>query len=203
MNYKKTEKNFSPFFCDNFHSSFVLYMYLQILRKERNKMTDNEKQYFSEIYEKYAKSVYGVCLLYLKNKEDAEEAVSELFIRIMENKPSFENDSHEKAYLMRTSVNICKNILKSGWKKNTVHDEDVLMYMTTSEEESIMEEILELPPKYRVIIYMHYYQGYKAQEIANIMNMSLSGVLSRLSRGRKKLKDILIEGGFLYEKRGI
>ncbi len=161
-------------------------------------MTDSEKQYFSDMYEKHSKTVYSVCLLYLKNKDDAEEAVTESFIRLMENKPGFENDSHAKSYLMRISINICKNILKSNWYKNVIHDEDVLMYMTSDEEESIMEEILSLPPKYRVIIYMHYYQGYKAQEIADIMNMSLSAVLSRLSRGRKRLKDILIEGGFFY-----
>lgn len=161
-------------------------------------MTDSEKRYFSEMYEKHSKSVYGVCLMYLKNKDDAEEAVSESYMRLMEKKIEFESDSHAKAYLIRAAVNICKNLLKSGWRKNVVHDEDVLMYMTTSEEESIMEEILSLPPKYRVIIYMHYYQGYTAQEIADIMNMSLSAVLSRLSRGRKKLKVILTEGGFYY-----
>lgn len=161
-------------------------------------MTDSEKQYFSDMYEKHAKTLYGVCLLYLKNKDDAEEAVTESFIKLMESKPVFENDSHEKSYLIKIAVNTCKNLLKSGWRKNVVHDEDVLMYMTTSEEESIMEEILSLPPKYRVIIYMYYYQGYKAQEIADIMNISLSAVLSRLSRGRKRLKDILTEGGFYY-----
>lgn len=161
-------------------------------------MTDSDKQYFSDMYEKYAKSVYGVCLLYLKNKDDAEEAVTESFIRLMENKTDFENDNHAKAYLMKISVNICKNILKSAWKRNVIHDEDVLMYMTTEEEKGLMEEVLELPPRYRMIIYMHYYEGYKAQEIANILNISLSAVLSRLSRGRKKLKDILTEGGFYY-----
>ncbi len=161
-------------------------------------MTDSEKQYFSDMYEKHSKSVYGVCLLYLKNKDDAEEAVAESFIRLMEHKKEFEGEDHAKAYLMKTSVNICKNILKSSWKKNVIHDEDVLMYMSTEEEKGLMEEVLELPPKYRVIIYMHYYQGYKAQEIADMMNISLSAVLSRLSRGRKKLKDILLEGGFYY-----
>lgn len=161
-------------------------------------MTDSEKQYFSDMYEKHSKSVYGVCLLYLKNKDDAEEAVAESFIRLMEHRKEFESEDHAKAYLMKTSVNICKNILKSAWKKSVIHDEEVLMYMSTDEEKGLMEEVLELPPKYRVIIYMHYYQGYKAQEIADMMNISLSAVLSRLSRGRKKLKDILLEGGFYY-----
>ena len=161
-------------------------------------MTDTEKQYFSDMYEKFAKPVYGVCLLYLKNKEDAEEAVTESFIRLMESNKDFENDDHAKAYLMKTSVNICKNILKSAWRRNVVHDEDIMAYMTTEEEKGIMEDVLLLPPKYRIIIYMHYYQGYKAQEIADILNISLSAVLSRLSRGRGKLKEILTEGGIYH-----
>ncbi len=163
-------------------------------------MTDSEKQYFSDMYAKHSKSLYGVCLMYLKNKDDAEEAVSESFVRLMENAPEFESDAHAKAYLTRTAVNICKNYLKSGWRKNTTQNDDVLMYMTTSEEESVMEEILALPPKYRVIIYMHYYMGYQTKEIAAIMNLSQSAVLSRLSRGRNKLRDILEEGGFNYAR---
>lgn len=161
-------------------------------------MTDTEKQYFSDMYEKHAKSVYGICLMYLKNKDDAEEAVTEAFIRIMQANPAFENDAHTRAYLIQTAVNISKNLLKSSWHRNVVKDEDVLMYMATPEEESVMEELLQLPPKYRVVLYMHYYEGYKAQEIADMMKVSLSAVLSRLARGRKKLKDILTEGGYFY-----
>ena len=161
-------------------------------------MTESENRCFSEMYEKYAKSVYSVCLLYLKNKEDAEEAVTETFIRLMKHCPDFENNAHAKSYLMKMSINICKNLLKSGWKKNVIHNEDVLLYMTTPEEEKIMEEVLTLSPKYRVVIYMHYYEGYTAQEIADMMHISLSAVLSRLSRGRSKLKDILAKGGFFY-----
>ncbi len=161
-------------------------------------MTDTEKQYFSDMYEKHAKSVYGICLMYLKNKDDAEEAVTEAFIRIMQANPIFENDAHTRAYLIQTAVNISKNLLKSSWHRNVVKDEDVLMYMATPEEESVMEELLQLPPKYRVVLYMHYYEGYKAQEIADMMKVSLSAVLSRLARGRKKLKDILTEGGYFY-----
>lgn len=161
-------------------------------------MTDTEKQYFSDMYEKHAKSVYGICLMYLKNRDDAEEAVTEAFIRIMQANPIFENDAHTRAYLIQTAVNISKNLLKSNWHRNVVKDEDVLMYMATPEEESVMEELLQLPPKYRVVLYMHYYEGYKAQEIADMMKVSLSAVLSRLARGRKKLKDILTEGGYFY-----
>lgn len=168
------------------------------MEKGAFEMTENEKAYFSAMYDKHSKVIYGICLMYTKCKEDAEEAVADAFVRLMENKPEFENDSHERAWLIRTSVNICKDMFKSSWRKNVIHDEDVLRYMTTNEERSILEDVLALPPKYRIIIYMHYYQGYTANEIADILKISQSAVLARLSRGRKKLKVILNEGGFYY-----
>ncbi len=163
-------------------------------------MTESEKRYFSDMYESHSKAVYGVCLMYLKSAEDAEEAVSESYVQLMKKKPHFESDAHAKAYLMRTAVNICKNHLKSAWKRRVVTGDDVMRYMTAPEEENLMEEVLALPPKYRVILYLHYYIGYTAREIADIMNLSQSAVLSRLSRGRKKLRDILEEGGINYAR---
>ncbi len=127
-------------------------------QKERDKMTDVEREYFSELYDRHSKSVYGVCLMYLKNRTDSEDAVSEVFVRIMERKPVFESDAHAGAYLTRTAVNICKNHLKSPWRKSVVHDEEVLAYMSTPEDEGIMREVLALPARYRMVLYMHYYQ---------------------------------------------
>lgn len=161
-------------------------------------MTKEESEYFSQAYERCADDMYRMCLIYMKNKYDAEEAVSEAFIRLMQSKPRFENHAHEKSWLIKTAVNICKNMNKSSWARNVVHDEDVLQYMTCKEEISIMEEVLSLPPKYRMIIYLHYYQGYKAAEIAEMTGINESTILSRLARGRRKLKDILIQGGFSY-----
>ncbi len=161
-------------------------------------MTKEAAEYFSAVYEKYSDDVYRLCLIYMKNKDDAEEAVSEAFVRLMEARPEFENEAHEKAWLMKTAVNLCRNIHKSFWKKNVVGNEEVLGYMTCPEETSIMEEVLSLPPKYRAVIYLHYYQGYKAREISEMTGISTSAVLSRLARGRLKLKELITEGGFSY-----
>lgn len=161
-------------------------------------MNADEKEYFSKIYERCSDDVYRLCLLIMKNKADAEEAVSDTFIRLMENRPVFENTEHEKAWLLKTSSNICKNMHKSSWRKCVVCDDDVLKYMKSDEQISIMEDVLALPSKYREIIYLHYFQGYKAYEIAQMTGLKESTVLSRLRRGRMRLKDILIEGGFSY-----
>ena len=161
-------------------------------------MTSEQTEHFRILYEKYAGDIYRICLIYLKSRFDAEEAATDAFIALMEKSPSFENDEHEKAWLIKTAVNICCDMQKSAWRKKVVADDEVLSYMTTEEEVSIMEDVLSLPPKYRVIIYMHYYQGYKAAEIGQMLNMKESTVLSRLARGRKKLRDILTQGGVFY-----
>ncbi len=161
-------------------------------------LTDADREYYSEVYDKYAADLYRMSLIYLKRREDAEEAVADAFVRLMEYRPRFENDAHEKAWLMKTTVNICKNLRKSALFRRVITNDEVLSYMSVPEEVTIMEEVLSLPPEYRVIIYMHYYQGYKSDEIAAILGMNKNTVLSRLSRGRKKLKSILTEGGFFY-----
>ena len=164
-------------------------------------MTNTESEYFEAVYNEYADDLYRLCLVYLKKRENAEEAVTDAFIRLMERKPVFRNKEHEKAWLMKTAINICKNMYKSAWMRNVIPNDEVLSYMATPEEVSIMEDVLSLPPKYRVIIYMHYYQGYKAAEIAGMLHMNVSTVLSRLSRGRQQLRDILTQGGVFYAQR--
>ena len=161
-------------------------------------MTKEAAEYFSDVYERYADDLYRLCLIYMKNKYDAEEAVSETFVRLMETRPDFANKEHEKAWLMKVAVNICKNMHKSFWSKNVIKDEEVLRYMESPEEVSVMEEVLALPPKYRVVIYLHYYQGYKAREISEMTGITTSAVLSRLARGRRRLKEVITEGGFSY-----
>lgn len=161
-------------------------------------MNAEEKEYFSQIYERWADDIYRLCLLIMKNKADAEEAVSDTFVRLMEYRPSFECVEHGKAWLLKTASNICRNMHRSSWKKRVVCDDDVLKYMKNDEQISIMEDVLALPQKYREIIYLHYFQGYKASEIAQMTGLKESTVLSRLRRGRMRLKDILIEGGFSY-----
>lgn len=160
-------------------------------------MSDEQTTYFSTLYLRYADSLYHICLLYLKSREEAEEVVSETFVRVLEKQPSFENAAHEKAWLIKTAVNLRKNIYKSPWRR-CVQSDDILQYLSAPEEISLIEELLALPPKYRVVLYLHYYQGYKTEEIADMMNMKQSTVLSRLSRGRNQLKEILIQGGTFY-----
>lgn len=143
---------------------------------------------FKEIYERNVDTVYRICYSYLKNKSDAEDIVQETFIKLLRKEIKFENNNHEKAWLIVTASNLCKNSLKS-WKRKTENIED---YNLTNKEENNRDEtlhiVLDLPAKYKTTIYLYYYEGYSSIEIAKIIGKKESTVRSQLKRGREILK---------------
>ena len=156
-------------------------------------MNAEEKEYFSQIYERWADDIYRLCLLIMKNKADAEEAVSDTFVRLMEYRPSFECVEHEKAWLIRVTINQCKDVLKSFFRRNAVSLDGLLPVAVKQEPQDTqtLEAVLSLPQKYRNVIYLHYYEGYAATEIADIMHKPVNTVYTMLARARKLLKEKL------------
>jgi RNA polymerase sigma factor, sigma-70 family len=143
-----------------------------------------------DIYNRHVNTIYRVCYIYMKNKHDTEDMVQNTFIKLMNNKKKFETIEHEKAWLITTATNNCKNNIKHWWKKNINID-----YMEEASDElksdNTIHLILTLPNKYKSVIYMYYYEGYSTIEIAQILNMKEATVRSNLSRGRLLLKDII------------
>lgn len=148
---------------------------------------------FNGFYSKYVDMVYKICFIYLKRAYDAEEAVQETFIKYLRYTPVLSCDDHEKAWLIKTASNICKNILRSNWWKRIIPCDD-LSYIKDKEERGVLEEVLALPIKYKMPIYLFYYEGYKVEEISSMLLVNVSTVKSHLHRGRKLLK-VSIEGG--------
>ena len=143
---------------------------------------------FEEVYNRQVDTVFKICVLYLKKIDDAEEATQDTFIKYMKYNPEFENIKHEKNWFIKTATNICKNILKSSWFKKIVCSEDLSHFYQEEKDYDILQEILELPHKYKMSIYLFYYEGYSTEEIAQILDMKPSTVRSNLHRGRKLLK---------------
>lgn len=144
---------------------------------------------FKEIYERNVDTVYRICYSYLKNKSDAEDIVQETFIRLLRKEVKFENYKHEKAWLIVTASNLCKNSLKS-WKNKIDNIEDYNL-ANPNEKNDIDETlhiVLNLPNKYKITIYLYYYEGYSSIEIAKIIGKKESTVRSQLKRGREILK---------------
>lgn len=143
---------------------------------------------FEELYNEYIDMIYRICLMYLKNTHDAEEVTQDVFMKYLRYLPDFENKDHAKRWFIKTTANTCKNVLKSSWFKKIICFDSVPESINYKKEDTILQEILELPYKYKISIYLFYYEGYRTDEISNILNMNPSTVRSNLSRARKKLK---------------
>ena len=154
-------------------------------------MRDSELERYIQLYRK---SVLGAALCYVRNTCDAEDITQEVFIKLYTYKGSFNDDEHIKAWLLRCTINQCKNLLRSYWYRYSEPLEAAgeKVHYDTGEGGGLPEAMCSLNPKTRMVMNLHYYEGYSAKEIAQIMHTTESAVLHRLSRGRKQLKDILI-----------
>lgn len=154
-------------------------------------------QKFEDVYEKYKTLLYHIAFSYVKNREDAEDILQDAFIKWLYYSPKFKNEEHEKRWLIRVTVNLSKNHLKLFWNKNKVTIEDLsetLEWDINRTEINLLVEVMDLPEKCRMSMYLHYYEGYTCKEIANILKCTESAVKMRLCKGRKLLK-INLSGG--------
>lgn len=142
----------------------------------------------------YADTILRLSFSYLKNLQDAEDVCQTVFIKMYNSSKEFNDNAHEKAYILHITTNVCKDILKSSWKKRNVDFESIGdIQAPNTEENDVLNQVNKLDEKYRTVIYLHYYEGYKVAEIAEILKISVANVKIRLSRGKGKLKDILEE----------
>lgn len=150
------------------------------------------QQTFTEIYYRQVASVYRVCYSFMKNVPETEDMVQETFLRLMTSGQTFENIRHEKAWLIVTASNLCKDSLKKWWRKHEDLDDYAQILPTADpKEDSVVEAVLSLPPKYKDVVYLYYYEGYTTAEIAGHLRAPEATVRSRLSRARMILKEQL------------
>ena len=153
---------------------------------------DWTKDYFHEKYECYCDMVYRICMLYLKNESDARDGLQDIFLKMWEKQPVFENASHEKAWLVSTTKHYCLDVLKSSWHKKRVALDINREIMSDEREQEypVLDEILKLPQKYREVLYLYYYEEYSVKEIGIMLKRKESTIQSRLAAGRNKLKTL-------------
>ncbi len=134
--------------------------------------------------------VYRVALSYSRSPQDAEDAVQNTFLKLLAKKPIFADEEHSRRWLIRVTVNECKNIWNSFWRKH-VEPVEILPETVSTEKEpysQVFEEVMALSPKYRITIYLYYYEEYSTREIAEILHMKEATVRTHLARGRQLLK---------------
>ena len=149
------------------------------------------------LYERRFGMVYQICLVLMKNVPDAEDAAQTVFRRAMERAEPFRDPEHEKAWLIVTARNECRNQLKHWWRTRRTREEalDALAWEDSRDGE-VWEQVAALPKAHRLALYLHYYQGYTTGEIADMLGENPSTVRSRLAAARKKLKLKLEEAGY-------
>mgnify|MGYP003938757817 FL=1 len=152
--------------------------------------TDEE---LSQIYHRHVKTVYRVCFMYMKNSHDTEDMVQNTFLRLMKDGTRFESEEHEKAWLIRTATNLCKDHFRHWWSRRVDIDAARDAAADDAAIDETLESVLRLPSKYKTVIYMYYYEGYSTEEIARILGKKASTVRSLLHEGRKRLR-IEMEG---------
>jgi RNA polymerase sigma factor (sigma-70 family) len=143
--------------------------------------------------EKHANMVRRICFLYLKHREDVEDVFQDVFLQYMQRQMHFESGDHEKAWLIRVAINSCKDLRRSFWHSRVVPLEEDMAAQTAPEDHEMLEAILKLPPRERTAIYLFYYEGYSAEEIAAIEQQKLNTIYSHLHRARARLGK-MIEG---------
>lgn len=147
-----------------------------------------------EIIEKYADMVYRIALTRTGIVENAEDIFQEVFLKLKEKKPNFKSEEHRKAWLIRVTINLTKNLNTSAWNNRIVTLNENIDF-ETKEESDVFSVVCNLPQNYRTVIYLFYYEGYKVNEIANILKKQEGTIKTWLFRARQALKQEL-EGGF-------
>ena len=161
-----------------------------------NRMDD---RLFEALYEQYANDVLRVSYFYLGDRQQAEDVTQDVFIRLLTNAPDLRPGS-EKAWLLKVALNRCRDIWRAAWVKRVVLGSPALELTPAPdqmddrlEKQELLAAIRRLPADFRDAILLHYYQGYGITEIAEMLNVPEGTISSRLSRGRKKLEEILKE----------
>ncbi len=151
-------------------------------------------EYIETAVRNYSKAMLKAAYSVLKSTDDAEDAVQEAFLKYIRRRPDFKSSEHEKAWLIRVTINISKNMLRSAERNNLPVCEDILSDRIDEAQNTVnevLESVLALKEKYRIVIHLYYYEEYSLKEIASILHLPLATVGTRLSRGRKILKTML------------
>ena len=151
------------------------------------------QQEVSRAIELYSDNIRRICMIYLKNHADTEDIFQTVFLKYALDTTVFENSEHEKAWLLRVTINSCKDLCKSFFRSRTVSLDTLLDQpsFTSPETSEVLEAVLSLPQKYKTVIYLHYYEGYSAPEISKILEKKVNTVYTLLTRARNMLKDKL------------
>lgn len=162
-------------------------------------MTGKEAE---EALERYGNMVYRLAVLKTGTSQDAEDIFQEVFLRLVQRKEAFANEEHLKAWLLRVTLNRSNSLWKSPWRQRTVSLNEAAGQLAyrSEEEGDVLEMVLRLPPAYRTIIHLFYYEDLTLDQISGVLGISYHAAAKRLSRAREMLKLAFGEGEISNER---
>lgn len=142
-----------------------------------------------DVMNTYGNMLFRLCLVTLGNESDAQDALQETFIKYMQKAPDFKNDEHKKAWLLKVATNQCKDIFRFRKRHHIVNLDEIKEYMEESSDHGILDVLMTLPDKFRLVLFLYYVEEYDVQAIAIMIGKTSSAVKMRLQKGRKLLKE--------------
>lgn len=157
-----------------------------------------DEQEYNRIVDDYIDVVYKMAVSYTKSYHDANDIVQNVFMKLYQKSPTFNDEDHIRHWLIRVTINESKNLWNSFWRKNIALENDYEVYEKTEgtvkdQDNVVLDAIMTLPKKYRVVIHLYYYEGYQANQIAEILKEKESTIRTRLVRARAMMKEQLKE----------
>lgn len=151
------------------------------------------EQEINAAIDRYADTVRRLCMIQLKNYADTEDIFQNVFLKYALSSRSFENPEHEKAWFIRVTINACKDLIKSFFRSRTVSLDQLMEQpgQLLEDHREVLEAVISLPRKYREVIYLHYYEGYTAPQISEILGKNTNTVYTLLARSKNLLKERL------------
>ena len=152
------------------------------------------EQAFTAAAERHLDMVYRIALNYFRVPADAEDAAQTVMLRLWQSDGDFADDDHLRYWLVRVTLNVCRDVSRSFWRRRTVPlvscREPAL---DDSAHQRLYQEVMALPAKYRLPLYLYYYEGYSVAEVGELLGLKPSTVQTRLARAREKLRGSLME----------
>lgn len=148
-----------------------------------------------ELYEQYMPQVYRTAIGYTRNHHDAEDVTQESFVRLARSGKQFLNQNQVKTWLIVTAANLSRDLLRRRYRRELPLDSMNTAAIPETEKPHLLPAVLALPHQYRVSIYLHYYEGYRIAELAELLHKPENTVKTWLRRGRELLRDQLNDAG--------
>lgn len=155
----------------------------------------NRKMDYQKTVEKYSYMVYRLAYFYTNSKYDADDIYQDVFLKYLQNKKEFKDEEHKKAWIIRVTINSCKKLWMSSWKRKVIPLNDEIKF-EMEEEIGLYNELKKLPKKYRLVIHLYYYEQYSVRDISTILGQKESTIRTWLTRARKLLKKYIKEDDF-------